>query len=304
MASARSATATTPVPVTGGGHGGAVTHAHDRLGIVAGCTLIGVVLAAAILGPELAPHDPFDSVARPFRPPSLAHPFGTDDLGRDLLSATIHGARTSVLAGAVVAGMALLIGFALGTIAGFVGGVIDDLLMRATEIVQTLPRFFVAIVVVALFGGTLFNLVLVLALTSWGGLARVARSEALTWREREFVRAARALGASPARIWLRHVAPNAAPPVAAMAALVFGSAVLTEAGMSYLGLGDANRVSWGYLLNNAQSHFDRAWWLTVFPGAAIVLTIVGVGLMADRFEHLAARWRRGDRLEDHIAAAR
>jgi peptide/nickel transport system permease protein len=293
-----------PLAALAGDHGATTRRAHDRVGIAAGFVLIGVVLTAALLGPALAPHDPFDSVARPFRPPSLTHLFGTDDLGRDLLSATIHGARTSVLAGAVVAGMALLIGFVLGTTAGFVGGITDDLLMRVTEIVQTLPRFFMAIVVVALFGGTLFNVVLVLALTSWGGLARVARAEALSWREREFVRAARALGASPWRILLRHIVPNVIPPVAAMVALVFGSAVLTEAGMSYLGLGDANRVSWGYLLNNAQSHFERAWWLTVFPGCAIVITIVGVGLVADRLEHLAARRREGGGLADHIAAAR
>jgi peptide/nickel transport system permease protein len=263
---------------------------QDRAILALGLALVLPFILAAIFGPTLAPYDPFESVARPFRAPSWAHPFGTDDLGRDLFSAALHGARTSILVGVIVSAVTLLIGFGLGTTAGFFGGVADDVLMRCTEVVQTMPRFFLAIVVVALFGATLTNLVLILALTSWGGLTRIARAEALSWREREFVRAGHALGATPVQVLLRHIAPNVLPPVLAMLAFVFGGAVLTEAGLSYLGLGDANRISWGYLLNNAQSHLDRAWWMTVFPGLAIVLTILGVGLIGDRIEHFV--WRR------------
>jgi peptide/nickel transport system permease protein len=254
---------------------------RDR-GLWLGLALLGPVGLSALLSSTIAPGDPFDSVAPPFQTPSLAHPFGTDDLGRDLLSAVIHGARTSLLVGCAVAALAMFLGLAVGVIAGFSRSWIDDAFMRVTEFFQVVPRFFLAILVLALFGNSLANLVVVLALTSWGGLARIARAEVLSLRERDFVRAARAAGANPWRIAFHHVVPNAVQSLLPLTALVASSAILTEAGMSYLGLGDPNRMSWGYLLNNAQTFLYRAWWLSAFPGLAIVATVLGLAFILYR----------------------
>ena len=254
-----------------------------RLGV--GLLLFAPVLLAALLPGALAPYDPWASVAPPFEAPSLAHPFGTDDLGRDLLSAVIAGARTSLAVGFAVAGMAAAVGLVMGVTAGSVGGWTDDVLMRATEIVQIVPRFFIAILVVGLFGATIDHLILVLGLTSWPGLARIARAEALSLRARDFVRAARALGGGTGWIIRRHILPNASQPIVAALSLIVCGAILTEAGLSYLGLSDPNVVSWGRLLDNAQAFLYRAWWLSIFPGAAIALTVVAIALIVDG-------WRR------------
>lgn len=246
-----------------------------------GLLLVSFSLIAAIGAPYLAPFDPFASVAAPFQPPSAQHCLGTDDLGRDLFSAIIYGARTSLVVGLTVAGLALLLGTAIGLISGFTGGWTDEGLMRLTELFQILPRFFLAIVVIALFGANLANLMLVLALTSWSGLARIGRAEVLSLRERDFILGARTVGVKPARILWRHLLPNAIQPLLAAAALIVSSAILTEAGLSFLGLGDPNTISWGYLLNNAQPFIRRAWWLPVFPGLAIVITVLGLTLLLD-----------------------
>lgn len=252
-----------------------------RVAFWLGLLLLTPGLLAALAAPQLAPADPFVSVGAPLEPPSAAHLLGTDDLGRDLLSAVIYGARTSLLVGGAVAALALAIGTLIGLVAGFLGGWGDDLLMRLTEMFQVLPRFFLAILVIALFGSSLSNLVLVLALTSWTGLARIARAEVLSLREREFVVSARAIGARPARILWRHILPHAIQPLLASAALIVGSAILTETGLSFLGLGDPDLISWGYLLNNAQPFIRRAWWLPVFPGLALVITVLGLSLWLD-----------------------
>jgi peptide/nickel transport system permease protein len=248
-----------------------------------GITLAAPAVLAAVFAPIAVPADPFAAAGAPFMAPSLVHPFGTDDLGRDVLVEVTYGARTSLVAGVSVAALALALGLTVGAIAGFSRTWIDDVLMRMTEFFQVVPRFFLAILVLALFGNTLPNLVLVLALTSWGGLARIVRAEVLSLRERDFVRAARALGAKPARILLRHILPNTVRSLLPIGVLVASSAILTEAGMSYLGLGDPNRVSWGYLLNNAQGFLYQAWWMSLFPGLAIVITILGLGLILERF---------------------
>jgi peptide/nickel transport system permease protein len=181
--------------------------------------------------------------------------------------------------------MAAAVGLVIGVTAGSVGGWTDDVLMRATEIVQIVPRFFIAILVVGLFGATIDHLILVLGLTSWPGLARIARAEALSLRARDFVRAARALGGGTGWIIRRHILPNASQPIVAALSLIVCGAILTEAGLSYLGLSDPNVVSWGRLLDNAQAFLYRAWWLSIFPGAAIALTVVAIALIVDG-------WRR------------
>jgi len=249
--------------------------------LLVGGALTGGFVLLALLGAALAPGDPFAAAGVPFAPPGPAHPFGTDDLGRDLLRAVVQGARVSLIVGATVAVASLAFGLLVGGVAGYVGGTVDDLLMRFTELVLVLPRFFLALVVVALFGADIIHLIAVLALTSWGIIARVARAGVLAAREQEYVLAARALGGAGPRVLLRHVLPNVLAPVVAYAALQVGNAVLLEASLSFLGFGDPNLVSWGYLLNNAQAFVRRAWWLSLFPGAAIVLAVVGVNLLAD-----------------------
>ncbi len=246
-----------------------------------GLVLTGTFVLMAIFAGLIAPYDPFAFVATPFEPPSGDYLFGTDDLGRDVFSGVVYGARTSLLVGVAVAGASLVIGTVVGSIAGFFGGWVDDVLMRLTELLQVMPRFFLALMVVALFGPSLTNLVLVLALTSWELTARVARAGVLAIRELDYVVAARALGASPWKNLRSHVLPNAIAPVVALASLQVGSAILIEAGLSFLGLGDPNVISWGYMLNNAQSFVRRAWWMSVFPGAAVALTVLGVNLVGD-----------------------
>lgn len=245
---------------------------------------LSVLFVAVAVGADLiAPHDPFAFVAEPFEAPSGVHLFGTDDLGRDIFSGVVHGARTSLTVGLGVAIASLVIGVTIGAIAGFFGGWVDDLLMRFTELVQVMPRFFLALTVVALWGPSLVNLVAVLALTSWELTARVTRAGVLSVRERDYVRAATALGMSPLATLQRHVVPNAVAPAIALATLQVGSAILVEAGLSFLGLGDPDAISWGYLLDNAQAFVRRAWWMAVFPGVAIALAVLGVNLLGDGF---------------------
>lgn len=246
-----------------------------------GFAVLAALLLTALFAGQIAPGDPFATSSEVFQPPSERYFFGTDDLGRDLFRSTLHGARVSLVVGVVVAAVATAIGVCVGGVAGYAGGITDDLLMRLTELFQVIPRFFLALVVVALFGSRLGVLVLLLGLTSWPGAARLVRGQVLSLREREYVIAARAAGMREGRILLRHVLPAALPPVVTQAALAVGGAILVEAGLSFLGLGDRNVVSWGGLLNDAQQFVRRAWWLSVFPGLAITLTVIGTSLLAD-----------------------
>lgn len=246
-----------------------------------GAALSGMMILAAVAGPWLVTGDPLASGGAPLSPPSSAHRFGTDDLGRDVLALVLHGLRTSLLVSAGVVAVAGLIGVTTGAIAGWYGRTVDDVLMRSTEIVQVVPRFFLAVVVVALFGPGVTNLILVLGLTSWTWTARVVRAETLSLRRREFVDAARASGGSAAYILWRHVAPNILGTTLVMLSACASSAILIEAGLGFVGLTDPDAVSLGYLANNAQRFLRTAWWLTVFPGTALVLSIVGINLVGD-----------------------
>jgi peptide/nickel transport system permease protein len=248
-----------------------------RIGLV----LLGALLAGATLGGRIASPDPFASVGRALSPPTLSHPMGTDDLGRDLLAGVARGTRTSLFVAFTVTMLAGLIGIPLGTIAAWRSRLVDDGLMRITEFVQVVPRFFLAVIVIALFGPGLDRLIVLLGLTSWPAIARVVRAEVLSLKEREFVEAARSMGARPFRVLLREVLPNALPPVVVVASLNAGGVILLEAGLSFLGLGDPNTVSLGYLANNAQGVLRVAWWMAVFPGAAIAVAVLGVNLLGD-----------------------
>lgn len=246
-----------------------------------GAALTGLLLVVGVLAPLLAPTDPFSVDGPSLSPPSGAHPFGTDALGRDLLSGVIFGARTSLLVAGTVGLLVLVIGCTVGLISGYVGGWVDDVLMRCTELLQVLPRFFLALVVIAFFGPGLDRLVLLLGLTSWPLLARVVRSEVLSLRAREFVDAARVAGASTSRVLLREILPNALPAAIALLGLVVAQVILLEASLSFLGLGDPNVTSWGALASEAQRFLRVGWWLSLFPGLAILLAVLGLNLLGD-----------------------
>lgn len=249
-------------------------------------TLTAAAALVAVLAERIAPGNPFAAVAAPLQSPSAAHLMGTDDLGRDLLTAVVHGVRTSLVVAVGVAGIAALVGVTVGTVAGFRGGLVDDLLMRATELVQVVPRFFLAVIVIALWEPGLDRLVLVLGLTSWTWTARVVRAETFALRERPFVEAARSLGAGSLRVVGRHLLPNALPATVVMVSTVASGAILLEAGLGFIGLGDPDVVSLGYLANNAQRFLRTAWWMTLFPGLALVVTVVGINLLGDELDAL------------------
>ena len=251
-----------------------------------GLVLTLALVALALLADALAPADPFTSVAPPLSPPSRTHAFGTDDLGRDVLAGIIHGARTSLLVVASVTALAAIIGVVIGAVAGYRTGAVDDVLMRATDFVLVVPRFFLAVVVIALFGAGTDRLILVLGLTSWPAIARVVRAQTLSLVRREFVDAARALGATDTRVLVRYVLPGALPAALVVISLNAASVILLEAGLSFIGLGDPARMSWGYLANNAQRFLRVAWWVALFPGAAIALAVLGLNLLGDALSEL------------------
>lgn len=246
-----------------------------------GFLLVSFVGTIALFAGRIASGDPFALANPALQPPSAAHLLGTDNLGRDLFSAVVHGLRTSL---AVVVGVTIIsavIGLGVGAVAGYRGAVVERALMRLTELFQTVPRFFLALLVLELFGRTQRNLVLLLGLTSWTLLARTTRVEASSLRTREYVGAARSYGASHLRIVARHMLPNLAPTALVVVALNASRVILLEAGLSFLGLGDPSKMSLGFLIQNAQPFLEQAWWMSVFPGLAIVLAVLGINLLAD-----------------------
>lgn len=274
--------ASTAAAVPLGAPGGRTLHrALGRPAGVIGLVLTGALVAVGALAPWLAPADPFAVVGPSLAPPGGGHRLGTDALGRDLLSGLVFGARTSLVVAAGVGAIVLVVGTVVGTVSGYLGGWVDDLLMRVTELFQTLPRFFLAVLAIALWGPGIDRLVVVLGLTSWTMVARVVRADVLSLREREFVEAARALGASGVRIVWRELVPNALPAALALLGLVVGHVLLIEASLGFLGLGDPNAMSWGFLAGEAQEFLRVAPWLAAFPGLAILLAVLGLNLLGD-----------------------
>lgn len=245
------------------------------LGVVFIFTLIALVAA------WIAPHEPTALIARPFIPPGWLHLLGTDNLGRDVLSGVVYGARVSLAVGFLAAVTSTIIGVIVGAISGYQGGTADAIFMRLTELFQVLPRFFLALLIVALAGPGLGKIIFVIAILSWPPMARLVRAEFLSLREREYVEAARALGAPTVSIVFKQILPNALPPVIVTGSLDTAQAILLEAGLSFFGLGDPNLTSWGTLLNNALAFLRTAWWMPVFPGLAIFLTVLGFNLLGD-----------------------
>ncbi len=252
-------------------------------GAVLGLAVLVVVALVAVFGPSLAPNDPWGMVQQPFLHPGAEPGFvlGTDTLGRDVLSGLIHGARISLLIGAVSTVAALLIGVAIGAVAGYFGGWIDAALMRFTEIFQAVPSFALAIVLVAIFQPSVDSIVAAIAIVSWPPVARLVRGEFLTLRQRDFVQAALLAGESTPRIILTQILPNALSPIIVMASLMVATAILLESSLSFLGLGDPNQMSWGYMVGSARTVLRQAWWMALFPGLAIVLTVLALNLVGE-----------------------
>lgn len=247
----------------------------------AGLALLAGILVLAVAGPWMSHAGPAAVTGAALAPPSWQHPFGTDDLGRDVFAGVAYGAPTSLLVGIVAALGSALIGLAIGGAAGLRGGAIDQILMRATEFVQVLPRFFLIVVIVSLFGSELWLIVLVIGVTAWPATARVFRAQVMTEVQREYVMASRAAGAGSVRILARHILPMAAPVIAAQVSYQAGGAILAEAGLSFLGLGDPAVVSWGSQLGAAREMVRAAWWMAIFPGLAVTATVLGLNLLAD-----------------------
>lgn len=254
--------------------------AASRVGLV-GLAVLLVVLLVALTAPILFPGDPFAIVGRPFQAPSAAHLFGTDSLGRDMATCLAHGAFTSLMIGLVATTVALLIGTLLGAFAGFYGGVVDNLLMRLTELFQTIPSFIFAIVLVAILSPSLTSTVIAIAVVSWPPIARLVRGEFMTLRRREYVEAAIVLGMGDLQTIFRQILPNCASPIIVTGSLLIATAILIESALAFLGLGDSNVMSWGFMIGSGRTYLRSAWWLCAIPGFAILMTVLAINLVGE-----------------------
>ena len=246
-----------------------------------GLAFIGFVVLLALAAPLVFPTDPFRIVARPFLPPFGEHLLGTDSLGRDIAAGLAHGARTSLMIGLVATVVAVAIGTVLGGFAGFYGGWIDDLLMRFTELFQTIPYFIFAIVLVAILSPSNQSIVIAIAVVSWPPIARLVRGEFMVMRNREFVEASICLGMSDVAVIFGQILPNALSPIIVTGSLMVATAILIEAALSFLGLGDPNSMSWGFMIGAGRSFLRDAWWLCAMPGFAILLTVLSINLVGE-----------------------
>lgn len=245
-----------------------------------GLLILAGVLAAAIAGAVVA-GDPFQPSDTVLGGPSSAHPFGTDQLGRDVLTRILDGSATALLIAIPPAVVAGLLGAVVGLAAGYYGGLLDEILLKLIEFVLIIPRFLLALVVVALFGGSVWIVVVVLAFTFWPQTARLARAEAITLRQQPFVEAATSIGGSDSWIIRQHLWPLALPVIIVNTTFQAGQAVLIETALAFLGLGDRNVVSWGAMLTDAQSYLGVAWWISIVPGLAIGLLVFAMNLLGD-----------------------
>jgi len=252
-------------------------------GAVIGLVILLAVVVLAVVAPLLYPDSPWRMVQRPFLAPMAVEGFwfGTDTLGRDIGAGLAHGARVSLLVGLVSTAVALLIGVTLGALAGYYGGLLDDALMRFTEFFQTIPNFALAIVLVAIFQPSLTSIVAAIAIVSWPPVARLVRGEFLSLRSREFVQASVVIGQSNLRIILTQILPNSMSSVIVMASLMVATAILLESSLAFLGLGDPNQMSWGYMIGAARTVLRQAWWMSFFPGIAILLTVLALNLVGE-----------------------
>ncbi|MEN5067573.1 ABC transporter permease [Achromobacter aegrifaciens] len=248
---------------------------------LAGVLLLAAILAVTLFGPMIMEADSFEIAGAPMTPPGADALLGTDYLGRDVLTGMVYGGRATLLVGVVAAVLSMAIGLTVGALAGYYGGWIDETLMRITEFFQVLPTLLFAMVLVTLFSPSLATIAIAIGVVSWPGTARLARGEFLRLKRREYVLAERVIGAGDARIIWRVILPNALAPLIVSATLAIGTAILFEAGLSFLGLGDPNIMSWGLMIGSNRPYILTAWWAVTLPGAAIFLTVLAVSLIGD-----------------------
>ncbi len=246
-----------------------------------GLLLLAAVALLAVFAGQIAPGDPFEIVGRPYQPPFGIYLLGTDTLGRSLATGLVHGARASLLIGLAAAFIITLIGVTVGAIGGYVGGRTDAVFMRLTETFQTIPSFLFAIVLVAVLQPALSTMILVIGLVSWPPLARLVRAEVAALRRREFVQGCTALGMRNSEILLLQVLPNALPVIVVSTSTLVATAILFESGLSFLGLGDPNVMSWGLMIGVGRAAIRTAWWMSAIPGLAILLTVLAINLVGD-----------------------
>ena len=250
---------------------------------VIGLVVLILAVLIAVAGPLYFPNSPWRMVQRPFLPPFTlrAVPLGTDALGRDVFAGIIFGARVSLLVGLVSTLVALIVGVPLGATSGYFGGRSDDALMRFTEFFQTVPSFALAIVLVAILQPSIYSIVGSIAIVSWPPVARLVRGEVLSLRTREYVQAAVVTGETHMTIIWREILPNALSPLIVLASLMVATAILLESSLSFMGLGDPNLISWGYMVGAGRTVIRQAWWITVFPGLAILLSVLALNLIGE-----------------------
>lgn len=248
-----------------------------------GSILVLTLFIVAFLAPLISPYDPTAiNVKEILLPPSKAHLLGTDELGRDVFSRMIWASRVSLKVGFIAVGIAVGIAIILGSLAGYYGGRVDSIIMRFVDIMLCFPTFFLILAVIAILEPSITNIMIVIGITSWPGIARLLRAEFLSLKEREFVAAARALGASDGRIIFKHILPNALAPVVVAVTLGVAGAILTESALSFLGIGvQPPTPSWGNILTSGKAYIDFAWWLSLFPGLAILITVLGYTLLGE-----------------------
>lgn len=258
-----------------------------------GIVILSTLAIVALSAPLVFPRDPLSIVARPLIPPlsDWSVPLGTDRLGRDVLTALVYGARASLSVGLAAAATAVVVGSLVGTLAGFIGGIVDEVLMRVVDAFQIVPAFLLALALVSVAGPSLGVVVVAIALGAWTGPARLVRAEVLSIRERDYVAAARVIGMHPLEIALAQVLPGAIAPVLALSSVIVAAAILVEAALSFLGLGDPNTVTWGTMIAEGRTVLRTAPFLSIIPGVALVVTVVGVYLLTDGLNEALARRR-------------
>lgn len=248
---------------------------------VIGLFIASFFVLVSLIGPYISPFDPIELGDDLLVPPNNEHLMGTDNLGKDIYSQFLYGVRTSLLVGFLAAAIASTIGTSIGAISGYFGGKIDDLLMRITEVFMVIPRFFLALLIIAIFGTGIIKIIFVIGMLTWPTTARLVRSRFLSLKELEYVEAARALGLGDMSIIFKEILPNAADTFIVSTSLEVAHAILLESGLSFLGLGDPNTFSWGGMLFAAQATIIQAWWMAIFPGLGITLTCIGMNLIGD-----------------------
>lgn len=250
---------------------------------MAGGIIVAFLFFVAILAPLVSPYDPNDIDRKHIlEPPGIQHPLGTDDLGRDVLSRMIWGSQISLSVGFVAVGISVVMGMIFGSLSGYYGGWMDRIIMRFIDIMLSVPTFFLILAVIAFIGSSIWNIMIIIGITSWMGVARLVRAEFLSLKEREYVLAARAVGASNMRIIFRHIMVNSLAPVLVSAVLGIAGAVLVESSLSFLGIGvQPPTPSWGNILTLGKDNMETAWWLSVFPGLAILITVLGYNLLGE-----------------------